>query len=100
LLYSQDVSMKKTIQPSHADEARTFEVTSDKVELPRGSVCTVRPGVPVEAGDLIAFQIGSYQSIGSWTPGLGGIDGIRQPHRPIALTAPTPARIVGRVVTC
>src|SRR5262245_62302495 len=71
LPYLQDVSMEKTItQPSHADEAESFEVISIDVELPPGSSFTVRPG-RVGFLDLALFSIVENLVIGRSIPAPG-----------------------------
>ena len=77
-----------------------YLISSDNTELPRGSFVTVLPGVPVEAGDLIMFQVGRYQSVGRWRPTVGGIDWIQQPGRLIACVGDTPVWIIGHVIPC
>ena len=98
LPYSQDVSMEKTItQPSHADEAETFEVISIDVELPPGSSFTVRPG-PIGFLDLGLFSIGERLVIGRWLPDPEEGDSILQPRRLIHITGRVPFRIIGAIV--
>jgi len=98
LPYSQDVSMEKTItQPSHADEAETFEVISIDVELPPGSSFTVRPG-PIGFLDLGLYSIGERLVIERWISDSDEGDSILQPRRRIRITGRVPFRIVGAIV--
>jgi len=77
-----------------------YLITSDKTELPRGSFFRVLTGVPVEAGDLVLFQVGRYESVGRWPPNVGGNNWIQQPGRLIACMGNTPVRIVGQAIPC
>src|SRR5262245_5822882 len=77
-----------------------YLITSGKTELPRGSFIRVLTGVPVEAGDLVLFQVGRYESAGRWSPNVGGINWIQQPGRLIACMGNTPVRIVGQAIPC
>src|SRR5262249_25698047 len=98
LPYLQDVSMEKTItQPSHADEAESFEVISIDVELPPGSSFTVRPG-RVGFLDLALFSIGENLVIGRWIPDPGEGDSTLQPRRRIRITGRVPFSIIGAIV--
>ena len=97
LPHPQDLSMEKTTQSSHADEAESFEVTSDAVELPPGSSFTVRPG-PIKFFELAIFLIGERLIIGRWLPDPEDGDSIWQPRRRIRITGKVPFRIVGAIV--
>jgi len=97
LPHPQDLSMEKTTQSSHADEAESFEVTSDAVELPLGSSFTVRPG-PIKFFELAIFLIGERLIIGRWLPDPEDGDSIWQPRRRIRITGKVPFRIVGAIV--
>src|SRR5262249_36572820 len=97
LPHPQGLSMEKTTQSSHADEAESFVVTSDAVELPPGSSFTVRPG-PIKFFELAFFLIGERLIIGRWLPDPEDGDSIWQPRRRIRITGKVPFRIVGAII--
>jgi hypothetical protein len=77
-----------------------YLITSDKTELPRGSCVTMLPGFPVEAGDLVPFQVGRHTSIGRWFPSIGGFDWMQQPGRLICVIGEVPVHVAGLVLLC
>jgi hypothetical protein len=74
-----------------------YRVTSDKVELPRGTYFYVIPG-PVEFGQLAMFEIDGFLLTGRWCPDVAGNDWIMVPDYRIRISGEVSVRIVGLVI--
>ena len=84
--------------PQSKETHMKFTVTSDALELPRGSSCRVTPG-PVNAGQLALVWVGDLPTIGRWHPSIAGFAWIVQPGQLIQVTGKVPVEVVGPVAT-
>jgi len=85
--------------PAARPDARNYNVTTDKLELPRGTKFNVAPG-PVEAGQLAMIEIGGMETVGRYYSDVAGADWIVQPGLLIQVTGNTPVQVVGPAVPC
>src|SRR5262245_7124835 len=74
-----------------------YIVTSDKMELKRGTIFTTLPNIPVERGDLALFKVSGKPIIGRSYLGVDGAGWIELPGRQIVLSD-EPVEVIGRVV--
>jgi len=85
--------------PVFQPDGGTYQVISDKLELPRGQYFITLP-IPVKSGDLALFAIRENLLVGRWLPDVAGFDCIAIPGILVQIVPEAPTRIVGAVVPC
>jgi len=77
----------------------TYRISSDSLELRRGSFFTTLP-IALERGDMALFDVGGFLLAGRWLPGMDGADWILVPGYRIRITGAIAVQIIGRVIPC